>query len=77
VGLDELRIEQARLSADGCGKGMKVSELKGRVQKATYVVDAAAVAEAMLRNPGARLLLAVTPGAGARSRATPPPRRPA
>ncbi len=56
---------------------MKVQELKGRVQKATYVVDAAAVAEAMLRNPAARLLLAVTQGAGARSRATPPPRRPA
>jgi hypothetical protein len=57
-------------------RGMAVEELKLRVAGATYRIDATAVAEAMLRRPAVRVLLnapsAVTPGAGARSRAPTP-----
>jgi hypothetical protein len=48
---------------------MRLEELKGRVARDGYVVDADAVAEAMLRRRGARRLLTSERRAGARSRA--------
>lgn len=58
---------------------MGFDDVKGRVAETGYRVDAGAVAEAMLRRPGVRLLLdprLVTPGGGARSPAAAPQRRP-
>jgi hypothetical protein len=55
---------------------MAVEELKLRVARAAYRIDATAVAEAMLRRPAVRVLLdtpsVVTPGVGARIRAPMP-----
>ncbi len=39
------------------GMGNSHQDMKGRVAGATYLVDAEAVAEAMLRRPGVRRLL--------------------
>jgi len=54
---------------------MRMDELKGRVAGDGYVVDAGAVAEAMLRRSAVRRLLNAPPPGGARNPGARAPRR--
>jgi anti-sigma-28 factor FlgM len=50
-------------------RAMHISKLKERIERSTYTVDAAAVAEALLRRPSARAsILSGVSRSGARTR---------
>jgi hypothetical protein len=57
------------MTDDPSVRAMHINQLKERIERSAYTVDADAVAEALLRRPAARrtILPAVSP-AGARSR---------